>query len=75
VSLSSWDAFLIHALSQLANAYVSGMKEDLNITGNQYTYMGTIYNAVSDPLDMSLLAPSDVLRSSARCVSPPTSSS
>jgi hypothetical protein len=51
------------------------MKEDLNITGNQYTYMGTIYNAVSDPLDMSLLAPSDVLRSSARCVSPPTSSS
>jgi hypothetical protein len=26
------------------------MKEDLNITGNQYTYMGTIYNAVSAPL-------------------------
>lgn len=23
------------------------MKEDLNITGNQYTYMTTIYNAVS----------------------------
>ncbi|KAL7420698.1 hypothetical protein Q5752_004649 [Cryptotrichosporon argae] len=32
--------------TNLANAYVSGMKEDLDITGNQYTYMGVIYNAV-----------------------------
>ncbi|OCF31598.1 hypothetical protein I316_06797 [Kwoniella heveanensis BCC8398] len=32
--------------NNLANAYVSGMKEDLNIQANQYTYMGTIYNAV-----------------------------
>lgn len=32
--------------SNLNNAYVSGMQEDLHITGNQYTYMGTIYNAV-----------------------------
>jgi hypothetical protein len=66
---------LIYLLSQLANAYVSGMKEDLNITGNQYTYMQTIYNAVSVHLDDSLLAPADVPRSSARCASPPTSSS
>uniref|UniRef100_A0A0W0FAL3 Pantothenate transporter liz1 n=1 Tax=Moniliophthora roreri TaxID=221103 RepID=A0A0W0FAL3_MONRR len=29
--------------ANLANAYVSGMKEDLNITGNEYTYMGTCY--------------------------------
>jgi ACS family pantothenate transporter-like MFS transporter len=36
---------------QLANAYVSGMKEDLNILANQYTYMGTIYNAVSYSLE------------------------
>ncbi|WRT69917.1 uncharacterized protein IL334_006908 [Kwoniella shivajii] len=32
--------------NNLANAYVSGMKEDLHINANQYTYMGTIYNAV-----------------------------
>ncbi|GFZ49387.1 hypothetical protein JCM24511_07507 [Saitozyma sp. JCM 24511] len=40
--------FLMKYIDQtnLANAYVSGMKEDLNITGNQYTYMTTIYNAV-----------------------------
>lgn len=25
--------------SNLTNAYVSGMKEDLNIEGNEYTYM------------------------------------
>ncbi|ORY26757.1 pantothenate transporter liz1 [Naematelia encephala] len=30
----------------LSNAYVSGLQVDLNITGNQYTYMGTIYNVV-----------------------------
>ncbi|KAJ7352251.1 pantothenate transporter liz1 [Mycena albidolilacea] len=29
--------------SNLANAYISGMKEDLNINGNEYTYMGTCY--------------------------------
>ncbi|KAL7412555.1 pantothenate transporter liz1 [Mrakia frigida] len=29
--------------SNLANAYVSGMKEDLDIQGNEYTYMGTCY--------------------------------
>ncbi|PBL00916.1 pantothenate transporter liz1 [Armillaria gallica] len=29
--------------ANLANAYVSGMKEDLNILGNEYTYMGTCY--------------------------------
>ncbi|THV06054.1 pantothenate transporter liz1 [Dendrothele bispora CBS 962.96] len=29
--------------ANLANAYVSGMKEDLNIFGNEYTYMGTCY--------------------------------
>jgi hypothetical protein len=53
------------------------MKEDLNITGNQYTYMGTIYNAVSVHFDVPqvAIAPADVPRSSARCVSPPTSSS
>nr|XP_019010629.1 uncharacterized protein I206_05103 [Kwoniella pini CBS 10737]OCF49410.1 hypothetical protein I206_05103 [Kwoniella pini CBS 10737] len=32
--------------NNLSNAYVSGMKEDLKIQANQYTYMGTIYNAV-----------------------------
>jgi hypothetical protein len=32
------------------------MKEDLNITGNQYTYMTTIYNAVSQSSG-SLLRP------------------
>ncbi|KAJ3882379.1 pantothenate transporter liz1 [Lentinula edodes] len=29
--------------ANLANAYVSGMKEDLLMNGNQYTYMGTFY--------------------------------
>ncbi|KAF7295825.1 MFS general substrate transporter [Mycena chlorophos] len=29
--------------ANLTSAYVSGMKEDLNITGNQYTYMNTSY--------------------------------
>ncbi|KAJ3973457.1 pantothenate transporter liz1 [Lentinula raphanica] len=29
--------------ANLANAYVSGMKEDLSMNGNQYTYMGTLY--------------------------------
>ncbi|KAK0233315.1 major facilitator superfamily domain-containing protein [Armillaria fumosa] len=29
--------------ANLTNAYVSGMKEDLNILGNEYTYMGTCY--------------------------------
>ncbi|KAJ4476658.1 pantothenate transporter liz1 [Lentinula aciculospora] len=29
--------------ANLANAYVSGMKEDLQMNGNQYTYMGTFY--------------------------------
>ncbi|KAJ3984318.1 pantothenate transporter liz1 [Lentinula detonsa] len=29
--------------ANLANAYVSGMKEDLAMNGNQYTYMGTFY--------------------------------
>ncbi|OCF58737.1 hypothetical protein L486_03227 [Kwoniella mangroviensis CBS 10435] len=32
--------------TNLANAYVSGMKEDLHIEGNQYTWMQTIYNVV-----------------------------
>ncbi|WWD19978.1 hypothetical protein CI109_104451 [Kwoniella shandongensis] len=32
--------------SNLSNAYISGMKEDLNINGNQYTYMLSIYAAV-----------------------------
>ncbi|KAF8206968.1 major facilitator superfamily domain-containing protein [Mycena galopus ATCC 62051] len=37
--------FFLKYLDQnnLANAYISGMKEDLNINGNQYTYMGTCY--------------------------------
>ncbi|KAJ7470821.1 pantothenate transporter liz1 [Mycena latifolia] len=37
--------FLLKYLDQnnLANAYISGMKEDLNINGNEYTYMGTCY--------------------------------
>ncbi|KAF9073869.1 pantothenate transporter liz1 [Rhodocollybia butyracea] len=29
--------------ANLANAYVSGMKEDLTMNGNQYTFMGTFY--------------------------------
>ncbi|KAJ6596018.1 pantothenate transporter liz1 [Mycena sp. CBHHK59/15] len=29
--------------SNLANAYISGMKEDLRMQGNEYTYMGTCY--------------------------------
>ncbi|KIY67448.1 pantothenate transporter liz1 [Cylindrobasidium torrendii FP15055 ss-10] len=29
--------------ANLANAYVSGMKEDLVLNGNEYTYMGTCY--------------------------------
>jgi hypothetical protein len=33
--------------TNLNNAYVSGMKEDLNIQGNEYTYMVVLYNAVS----------------------------
>ncbi|ORY29322.1 pantothenate transporter liz1 [Naematelia encephala] len=32
--------------TNLSNAYVSGMKEDLHIEANQYTYMNVIYNAV-----------------------------
>ncbi|KAK6903657.1 hypothetical protein I203_107162 [Kwoniella mangroviensis CBS 8507] len=32
--------------TNLANAYVPGMKEDLHIEGNQYTWMQTIYNVV-----------------------------
>nr|XP_019047089.1 hypothetical protein I302_03696 [Kwoniella bestiolae CBS 10118]OCF26019.1 hypothetical protein I302_03696 [Kwoniella bestiolae CBS 10118] len=32
--------------TNLANAYVSGLKEDLHIEGNQYTWMQTIYNVV-----------------------------
>ncbi|EIW67156.1 hypothetical protein TREMEDRAFT_64396 [Tremella mesenterica DSM 1558] len=51
------DCFLLPALtlgwwvknldqSNLSRAYVSGMKEDLNILGNEYTYMTTIYAAV-----------------------------
>ncbi|KAJ6553524.1 pantothenate transporter liz1 [Mycena vulgaris] len=37
--------FFLKYLDQnnLANAYISGMKEDLRITGNEYTYMGTCY--------------------------------
>ncbi|KAF7330168.1 Pantothenate transporter Liz1 [Mycena venus] len=37
--------FFLKYLDQnnLANAYISGMKEDLNINGNEYTYMGTCY--------------------------------
>ncbi|OBT61876.1 hypothetical protein VE03_08756 [Pseudogymnoascus sp. 23342-1-I1] len=30
--------------SNLNNAYVSGMKEELNLTGNQYSLFGTFYN-------------------------------
>ncbi|KAI5478252.1 hypothetical protein MNV49_005317 [Pseudohyphozyma bogoriensis] len=30
--------------SNLANAYVSGLKEDLNIKANEYTYMQVLYN-------------------------------
>jgi ACS family pantothenate transporter-like MFS transporter len=37
---------MIHTDQQLSNAYVSGMKEDLNIYGNEYTYMLSIYAAV-----------------------------
>ncbi|KAF5384736.1 hypothetical protein D9757_006230 [Collybiopsis confluens] len=29
--------------ANLTNAYVSGMKEDLDINGNQFTFMGTFY--------------------------------
>ncbi|WVQ82936.1 hypothetical protein IAT38_005072 [Cryptococcus sp. DSM 104549] len=32
--------------SNLAQAYVSGMKEDLGMLANQYTYLFTVYNAV-----------------------------
>ncbi|TYJ54880.1 hypothetical protein B9479_004472 [Cryptococcus floricola] len=43
------DCFMLTAMTLgwwLAQAYVSGMKESLHITGNQYTYMTTIYSAV-----------------------------
>lgn len=30
--------------SNINNAYVSGMKEELNLYGNQYSYFGTFYN-------------------------------
>ncbi|KAK8861756.1 hypothetical protein IAR55_002579 [Kwoniella newhampshirensis] len=51
------DCFMLAALTvgwwlknldqtNLSNAYVSGMREDLKIHANQYTYMNTIYNAV-----------------------------
>ncbi|KAK8850770.1 hypothetical protein IAR55_004690 [Kwoniella newhampshirensis] len=32
--------------TNLSNAYVSGMRADLHIKGNEYTYMTVIYNAV-----------------------------
>ncbi|KAJ7075187.1 pantothenate transporter liz1 [Mycena belliarum] len=37
--------FFLKYLDQnnLTNAYISGMKEDLSINGNEYTYMGTCY--------------------------------
>lgn len=37
--------FFLKYLDQgnLANAYISGMKEDLDMFGNQYTYAGTLY--------------------------------
>ncbi|KAI5476328.1 pantothenate transporter liz1 [Pseudohyphozyma bogoriensis] len=38
------DALILSSII-LANAYVSGLKEDLNIQGNQYTFMQSIYNA------------------------------
>ncbi|KAK5233235.1 hypothetical protein LTR47_005732 [Exophiala xenobiotica] len=30
--------------SNISNAYVSGMKEDLNVKGNEYNYMSTTFN-------------------------------
>lgn len=42
VTLSYYTKYLDSA--NVANAYVSGMKEELNITGNQYNYFTTFFN-------------------------------
>ncbi|KAI5480296.1 hypothetical protein MNV49_001255 [Pseudohyphozyma bogoriensis] len=42
ICLSWWMKYIDQ--SNLANAYVSGMQEDLSIKANEYTYMGVLYN-------------------------------
>ncbi|KAI5480269.1 MFS transporter [Pseudohyphozyma bogoriensis] len=38
-----WMKFIDQA--NISNAYVSGMREDLNLYGNEYTFMQSLYNA------------------------------
>ncbi|KAL1408544.1 hypothetical protein Q8F55_005356 [Vanrija albida] len=43
----AWLSYVFKYLDQtnISNAYVSGMKEEINIVGNQYNYFTTLFNA------------------------------